>query len=294
MNQPDIGIFGEVLFDHFPDGKRVLGGAPFNVAWHLQAFGQNPHFISRVGRDAQGDQVRQTMTDWGMDTAALQADPTRPTGKVNIQFIDGEPEYDIQQDCAYDAIESVELSGGFDFLYHGSLALRDKTSAAALAKLKANHPRTLFIDVNLRSPWWNIDHLVALLGDADWVKLNQHELSLLNEHAKPDDDLARGFIKRFGLHGLILTQGSAGASIYTDVGDHFSIAPEPDSDVIDTVGAGDAFASIMILGLVNSWALDTTMQRAQSFASETLRHRGALLADISIYQRFVQAWNLSV
>ena len=35
-------IFGEVLFDQFEDGSSVLGGAPFNVAWHLQAFGMQP------------------------------------------------------------------------------------------------------------------------------------------------------------------------------------------------------------------------------------------------------------
>jgi fructokinase len=46
-------IFGEVLFDNFPD-KQVLGGAPFNVAWHLQGFGDNPLFISRVGDDSRG------------------------------------------------------------------------------------------------------------------------------------------------------------------------------------------------------------------------------------------------
>ena len=39
MSRGRLCLFGEVLFDHFPDGKRVLGGAPFNVAWHLQAFG---------------------------------------------------------------------------------------------------------------------------------------------------------------------------------------------------------------------------------------------------------------
>ena len=50
-------IFGEVLFDHFPDGARVLGGAPFNVAWHLQAFGSAPLFVSRVGNDPAGREV---------------------------------------------------------------------------------------------------------------------------------------------------------------------------------------------------------------------------------------------
>ena len=47
-------IFGEVLFDRFPDGSIVLGGAPFNIAWHLQAFKQSPLFISRVGDDPLG------------------------------------------------------------------------------------------------------------------------------------------------------------------------------------------------------------------------------------------------
>ena len=54
-------IFGEVLYDHFPDGSRVLGGAPFNVAWHLQAFGLAPRFISRVGDDAEGRKLRELL-----------------------------------------------------------------------------------------------------------------------------------------------------------------------------------------------------------------------------------------
>ena len=64
MSAARLCIFGEVLFDHFADGKRVLGGAPFNVAWHLQAFGEAPHFISRVGDDAEGDEIQAAMRDW--------------------------------------------------------------------------------------------------------------------------------------------------------------------------------------------------------------------------------------
>ena len=57
-------IFGEVLFDCFEDGSRVLGGAPFNVAWHLQAFGCKPLLISRVGDDPMGKLIRETMLQW--------------------------------------------------------------------------------------------------------------------------------------------------------------------------------------------------------------------------------------
>jgi len=60
-------IFGEVLFDHFPDGARVPGGAPFNVAWHLQGFKAHPLLISGVGADAAGDELLDRMARWGMD-----------------------------------------------------------------------------------------------------------------------------------------------------------------------------------------------------------------------------------
>jgi fructokinase len=289
MNRPNIGIFGEVLFDHFPDGTAVLGGAPLNVAWHLQAFGQQPLFISRIGDDTQGEQVRETMRNWGMDCSGLQTDPLRPTGKVNIRFIDGEPQYDIQQDCAYDAIEST-AQGPFDLLYHGSLALRNEDSAQALQSLKSTHPATLFTDVNLRNPWWNVAAVKKIVRDADWVKLNQHELSLLNGDAPPDADVARRFVDENGLRGMILTQGEAGAAIFTGQGEHFTIAPQASEPVVDTVGAGDAFASVMMLGLIEGWRLDITLQRAQAFASESVRHRGALLHDRNIYRHFLQSW----
>ena len=61
-------IFGEVLFDSFPEeGNMVLGGAPFNVAWNLQAMGQLPYLVSRVGDDALGDRIVGAMDDWDMN-----------------------------------------------------------------------------------------------------------------------------------------------------------------------------------------------------------------------------------
>ena len=74
-------VFGEVLFDCFPDGKTVLGGAPFNVAWHLQGLGLQPLFVSAVGNDAQGEEVRRTMQSWGMATTGLQTRAAFPTGR---------------------------------------------------------------------------------------------------------------------------------------------------------------------------------------------------------------------
>ena len=79
-------IFGEVLYDCFPDGEQVLGGAPFNVAWHLQALGDSPTLISRVGMDARGKQIIESMRSWGMDTSIMQQDSEKPTGIVSIKI----------------------------------------------------------------------------------------------------------------------------------------------------------------------------------------------------------------
>ncbi len=287
-------IFGEVLFDHFPDGKRVLGGAPFNVAWHLQAFGKAPYFISRVGNDDEGKTIRQAMHDWGMRTDGLQADPHYPTGRVSIEFENGEPVYDIVKPCAYDAIEPVPAANSAcQMLYHGSLALRDKVSRQSAEQLRASNHETLFVDVNLRPPWWQREQVLQMVRAAHWVKLNHEELALLTPAAASESTRAQALLAAYQLTGVVLTHGSRGAELLTAAGDHYQVAPQSDIKVVDTVGAGDAFASVMILGLNNRWPLELTLQRAQNFASAIVGQRGATTADRAFYQDFIANWQLN-
>jgi len=286
-------IFGEVLFDHFPDGKRVLGGAPFNVAWHLQAFGQAPNFISRVGADTEGESVRTAMRDWGMDTGLLQTDRNDPTGRVRVTFNEGEPAYDIVRPCAYDAVAPVPAMPACGLLYHGSLALRDETSRQALEQLMAASPKTVFIDVNLRPPWYQLEQVRAMLHTANWVKLNTDELNLLFPAVKSGSAKASDFLTEYGLDGLVLTHGGSGAELITGSGQTFTVKPEKEIELVDTVGAGDAFASVIILGLNNNWPLDVTLQRAQLFASHIVGQRGATVSDAGFYKTFTDLWNLA-
>jgi fructokinase len=295
MNAPRLCIFGEVLFDHFADGKRVLGGAPFNVAWHLQAFGEAPRFISRVGDDAEGNQIRAAMRAWGMDLGGLQTDPERPTGKVAVSIKNGEPTYDIVEDCAYDAIDAAAVAASTanlscQLLYHGSLALRHELSRAALLQLAAAKPRTLFVDVNLRTPWWQREAILDMLQLASWAKLNEDELALLGRNAQDLMLEPAEFLREFDLQGLLVTRGAAGAELHT-VGDEF-LQVNPDRNVVkvDTVGAGDAFSAVMILGLVRKWPLQMTLQRAQEFASKIVGQRGATVSDPDFYQSIAENW----
>jgi fructokinase len=295
MTNKPINLFGEVLFDHFPDGSCVLGGAPFNVAWHLQAFAQAPRFISRVGKDPLGDAIATAMQDWGMDLSGLQRDSEHPTGSVQVMIDDGEPRYAILPAQAYDFIAADELDtehfGGL--LYHGTLAVRHEVSRQALAALKARHRGKVFLDVNLRAPWWDKAEVLRLLDGADWVKLNHHELAVLQAVSGDIKIDMRAFQSAHGLEGLIVTCGEQGALAIDAAGNQVDVAPSPALQVVDTVGAGDAFASVLLLGLNQGWNLRLTMERAQSFASALVGRRGATVQDNNFYQPFIDAWALT-
>ncbi|MCU7830117.1 MAG: carbohydrate kinase [Candidatus Thiodiazotropha sp. (ex Myrtea sp. 'scaly one' KF741663)] len=288
-----VTVFGEVLFDCFPTGEKVLGGAPFNVAWHLQAFAQCPRFISCVGKDASGDTIRRAMQGWGMDTNLLQTHASKKTGEVQITLQDGEPTYDIVDQVAYDYIDASSLADApHGVLYHGSLALRHEVSRQALEKLKSQHPSAVFMDVNLREPWWQRDLLLAWVDGADWVKLNEAEFSLLHGGASDPKSAAEAFLQQHHLSGLIVTRGAQGAMAVMPGQPPVEVAPVKALEVVDTVGAGDALSSVLLLGLNLAWPIRQTLERAQGFASALVGRRGATVEDIGFYRPFIDAWKL--
>jgi fructokinase len=287
-------IFGEVLFDCFPDGNSVLGGAPFNVAWHLQAFGVSPVVVSSIGDDELGKNVKSAMMDWGMGVTGLQLDPLHPTGSVDIEFNNGEPQYTIVEHRAYDYIDAGLLPPlpRNRLLYHGTLALRNQVSREALSSLKQQHSDTVFMDVNLRDPWWEKMFVLELADDADWVKLNEDELIQLGKGTGDIESQAREFLGTHHLKGLVVTLGGKGAIAFTDDGAQTGVTPSHTLEVVDTVGAGDAFTSVLILGITLQWPLDMTMQRAQQFASQMVGQQGATVHDRGFYKTMITDWCL--
>lgn len=295
--EQSIVVFGEVLFDRFEDGSEILGGAPFNVAWHLQAFNQSPVFISRVGVDKMSATIRQSMQDWGMALQGLQTDTTlRPTGSVTVALQEGEPRYTILPNQAYDFIDAGELSWvpNQGLLYHGSLALRHHVSRDALNSLKRGHQGLIFLDVNLRAPWWQAGEVLNFLADANWVKLNQDEFDVLFSGEETLFVRMQACLQAHKLQGLIVTQGEQGACAVLANGEVLTVAPSAQTQVVDCVGAGDAFAAVLMLGIIKQWPMKLTMQRAQEFALALVGQRGATVQDRRFYQRFIEAWRLKV
>jgi fructokinase len=285
-----ICVFGEVLFDRFPDGRRVLGGAPFNVAWNLAALGAEPLLISRVGTDEEGDSVRNAMRVRGLDTRGLQVGAGEHTGRVQVTIEDGEPAYDIVHPVAWDAIEPPAPAPRCGLLYHGSLALRSEVSRRALETLREAGPDIVFVDVNLRDPWWDRAAVLRLLEGAHWAKFNEAELELLAAPGESPESRARETLERYGLQALLLTGGASGARLFTADGQRLETSPTERVEVVDTVGAGDAFSSVTLLGILRGWPLQTVLDRAQALASAVVGQRGATVHDPAFYAPFVDAW----
>ncbi len=286
----DIWIFGEVLFDTFPDGTAVLGGAPFNVAWNLTAFQTAPRIITAVGKDALGQIIQERMQGWQMNCEHLAVVPGYPTGKVTIRLINGEPSYTIEENQAYDNIPLACLPEHTEgFLYFGSLALRTAHNRAVLAELRKCHQGKIFIDINLRPPFWDKDSLLALVQDAHWLKMNEAELALIAEGRGADmESQARQLKADCGLEGLVVTCGSRGAFALGPDNKPMQVRPKQVEEVQDTVGAGDAFTSVLLLGLVQSWPLQDILKRAQQFASAVVSIQGAVSTDSTFYQQHLQ------
>ena len=287
-------IFGEVLFDCFPDGRQVLGGAPFNVAWNLQALGLAPLLVSSVGDDALGRQIRETFHFWGLNSKGLLVDSLHPTGRVKIELANGEPKFTILPNQAYDNITkaNLDIQGEPAFLYHGSLALRNDASRSTLSLLKSEYQCPIFLDVNLRSPWWNDKAVNALIEDAAWLKLNDAELDALFPGSGTLEERCRGLLDRFDLEAIFVTLGKKGAAALRRGNTFTTASPQQNVRIVDTVGAGDAFSSVLLLGLVQGWPLEFTMQSAQDFASAVVGQRGAINKEKKFYETFKKKWKL--
>ncbi len=263
MSTPTVICFGEVLWDLLPSGK-IAGGAPMNVAYHVNQLGLSAQMISRVGNDDLGKELLDFLNTKGVSTHLVQSDHTFSTGTVNVVLDEkGSPSYDIVQPAAWDFIhpdsEMLDTVKEADALVFGSLACRNGRTKRTLLELLEVAPLRV-LDVNLRQPFYSKNLLEELLTQADIVKMNDEELELLSgywaELQTPLNQME--FLRRkFGLETLIVTRGSNGAACLDESG--YCEHPGFKVTVKDTIGSGDAFLasflSKMLVGDATSQCL---------------------------------------
>ncbi len=291
-------LMGELILDQFPSGVTVLGGAPFIVSWHLQGFGVSPHLISRVGQDPEADQVKQAMENWGLEPGGIQIDPLHPTGTVQVTLQQGQPTFEILADQAYDYIALDPALASLSqisplLLYHGTLATRIPSARQVVLDLHQRTQLPIFLDLNLRDPWWDRDWIKQVLAQARWVKVNQSELAVVFDQAEiPVSQVpkyAQELQRHWGYEFLIVTLGEAGAVLALPDGILTQPAPLVDS-LVDTVGAGDAFSAVAILGIQRGWGPEQILQRGLQFASQICQVPGGTTRDRQLYARYLQEW----
>lgn len=280
-------VFGEVLFDCFEDGQHVLGGAPFNVAWGLRGFGQSPVFISAVGDDDDGREIREKMNTWQMSTDGLQTDADHATGIVQVTVEDNEPSYEICEDRAWDFVED-EGWVAEDMIYHGLLALRSERTRETFEALVARSGAKRFFDINLRPPYDSMELIKKWIRGVDWLKLNIDELESLLGGAEVDfkdagDDIEK-LRAEYGIRNVLLTGGSKGARIQGEVGQAVCApAPKPEP-FVDSVGAGDSFSAYTLHGLLSGMPVNQIVENASRFAAKVCGMQGATTLDKNFYQ----------
>src|SRR3954471_2880935 len=235
-----VVCFGETLWDMLPTGKQA-GGAPMNVAYHLQKLGKNPAVISKIGYDDLGRQLIETLEAKNICSEFFQMDDNKPTSVVQADIKDGhEVVYTILNNVAWDYIEYTNelatLVSNADYFVFGSLATRSWQTRNTLLRLLPL-AKNKVLDINLRPPFYNRQTIEMLLTHANIVKLNLAELELITGWFSPlttEAERIQLLKDRFELDTVIITRGAKGAIVCRD--NAFCTCKGIPVTVADTVG----------------------------------------------------------
>lgn len=279
MNKHQVVCFGEVLWDILPSGA-LPGGAPMNVAYHLQKLNKNPALITRIGIDKRGQDLMNIFSGHGVCTDYFQADDKYETGKVFAHPNEyNEVVYDIVKPVAWDFIvwddSFRELISNAEYFVFGSLAARNKVSKDTLFQLLET-AKNKVLDINLRSPHYNRRLVEQLLRKADFVKMNLAELELItgwfSNHTSVESRLA-SIGDKFDLSNMVVTMGGDGALLLMN--GEITKHPGFKVEVKDTVGSGDAFLAGLLYKLSENASSEDALEFASGLGAFIATQRGA-------------------
>jgi fructokinase len=280
-----VGI-GELLWDLLPAGSH-LGGAPANFACIAALLGASGVVVSRVGDDQLGREALAGLQRHGVDGTFIQIDPEHPTGSARATLARvGSAEYGIAEDVAWDYLqwipELAKLAAQADAICFGTLAQRSPASRETIRRVLAcSRPECLrILDVNLRAPFHSLKLLEDCLRRANVLKLNSEELpSVLRAGKLPAalaSDAAPMLQRHYGLRTVCITRGAGGSVIA--FGDKTVVHPGVAVEVVDTVGAGDAFTAALAVQLIAGSAPERVSEAANQVGAWVASQAGAMPA----------------
>ena len=253
-----IVVVGESLVDVVddPQGPReTVGGSPLNVATTLAGLDVPTLLITEVGNDERGQRVVDRVEASGAELIAAPS-PTGRTATATVSLRQGEASY------AFDlgwALPHQELPA-CDALHVGSLGtVLEPGRTSVLDLVEQAWARDVFVsyDPNVRASfvgdreqaWRDVE---ALAARAHLVRLSDQDVGILHPRADPED-IARSLLGGESTEIVVLTHGGEGAVGF--VGDGVVRVPALPVEVVDTVGAGDAFMAACLAVLLEDSAL---------------------------------------
>jgi fructokinase len=288
-----MGI-GEVLWDLLPSGAQ-MGGAPANFAYHARALGAEAQVISRVGNDALGREILGRFERMGLGGGTVQRDEGLPTGTVTVALSgDGVPQFTIHENVAWDRIaataDALAMVREADAVCFGTLGQRNELSRQSIQRFVAAAPEAAWriFDINLRQHFYSRNLIERSLQLANVLKLNDTELpvlaALFGLSGNAREQLA-ALAQSFELRVVALTRGAQGSLLLAN--GLWSDHPGLTVQVVDSVGAGDAFTAAMVLGLFSGRSLDEVNAYANEVAAYVCTQPGATPA---LSQSLTKPW----
>lgn len=284
--QKVVGL-GEVLWDVFPDRRRP-GGATANVAFHASQLGCYGIVCSRVGADRGGDELVHYLDSQGIDTRYVQRDEELPTGMVTVTPGERPDQHTfrIHEDVAWDRIawgdRLEQLAQSTAAVCFGTLAQRSHVSSRTIHRFLAAMPESSLkvFDMNIRQNDLDFTMLERSFMKATIVKMNSEEAAILNRWLPkcPTGEvrIAEWIIHTYDVKLVCVTRGSHGCLLVSQTGEVVESPMNELVEVVDTVGAGDAFTAALIYAQLQGWVLPVTGIFANSVGSLVVSRAGAM------------------
>lgn len=280
---------GEVLWDVFPE-RELLGGAALNFSVNTLRMGDHASLVTAVGDDARGHSALDAMQRFGLDTEFVAVAKDLPTGTAFVSRDSrGDPHFAIPRPAAFDraALSPRMFEAAValrpDWLYFGTLMQMEPAIEQLTQRLMQSLPGVRgFYDMNLRPDNWNPPLVERLCRLASVLKLNESEAGTLAPLAAlPASQFSlEAFCERwsakYAIETICITRGPHGCLVY-DKGEIHE-APGYPTVVVDTVGAGDAFAAAFLHGYDRGWPMPRTALFGNALGSIVASRPGGIPA----------------
>ncbi|MDE0321154.1 MAG: carbohydrate kinase [Acidimicrobiaceae bacterium] len=267
---------GEALVDVLDGDERrsVPGGGPMNAAVAAARLGAPSAFVGRVSTDAGGELIWKHLQRNQVNVRASERGP-EATARAIINLTPN-PSFRFEgsntADTALGSADLAALGPGPHIVHGGTLGMFRGRTADVLASLAERHDGLVSLDPNVRP---------AIIEDRDrWDRLHERWLGVCDLYRASDEDLEWIWPGRAAedcaaellagrIATVIITRGGHGVTVYTAEGQLEVAAPQV--DVVDTVGAGDAFVGAVLASLWERLGADRT-----AFAALDLRQWRAI------------------